>query len=996
MLNLENPLQIQINALKPHTWFLPYSDRSQSIPEYPTSGDRVLSLNGDWQFRFFDAPGRVPDNPEKCFTDGRNEIIKVPSCWELSGYDKPQYLNFFYPFPVNPPLIPNENPTGVYQRDFILPENWSDKNIHLTFLGVSSAYEVYLDGIFIGASQGSHLSAEFDLTQQIGHSSLHTLTVVVYKWSDGAYLEDQDMWRLHGIFRDVYLTARPKHHLEDIQIIAGFDHKEGSGNLQVTFLPSHGEQLDVKLSLFSPDNKLVFEDLTDTSKNFLQSLGSVHPWSAEAPERYRLIVETLDDNGEILEVAGFMIGFRSVEIRDQQLWLNGKSIKLKGVDRHEFDPDGGWTVSLELMEKDILLMKQHNINTVRNSHYTNHPYWYHLCDRYGLYLIDETDLETHGFAHLGNWSELSDSDEWRPAYLDRAQRMVASNRNHPSIIIWSLGNESGYGRNHDAMAEWIRSADPTRPIHYEGAGEAPIVDLVSTMYPTIDELIAAGENKEDDPRPYFMCEYAHAMGNGPGSLKEYWEAIYKYPRLIGGCVWDWVDQGLHSKLAGKGDDFLYGGDFGDRPNDGNFCINGLVSPDRLPHPGLFEYQYWIQPITVSEVNLEEKVLVIENRYDFLSLDHLKGEFTVKMEGVEFVSGDLPLQDIPASTSKSVSIPTSALSFPPDKEVWMEVKFMLAENSLWGKKGHIVARTQKCLQHRSRSGMGPKLQKDPFTIDRSYREKFIIFSNNQSFTIDRVTGWVNSWKIGHNEILKSPLSLNIWRAPTDNDVHIAKEWELDGLDRSKARMNELDVIEKIDQIIVQVKGTLGAAGYKPYSTYEISYRFNSTGDLKIELDFEPLNLITRLPRLGFTTQLNHLFERVQWYGRGPHESYPDMMDSAFVDLHTLQTKDLFHNYIRPQENGNRSEVSWVTFSGKHQPSFSILGNPFINFNAQYCSLENLTRSTHDSDLVWEQTPYLYIDAGQTGLGSNACGPDTLKKYQLSPEPLKFSFRLTGKK
>lgn len=995
MLNLENPQQVQINALDPHTWFLPYADPKQPIPEYPNSSSRVLSLNGTWQFRFFDSPLRVPKNPTDCFTVDQNETIQVPGCWELSGYDKPQYLNFFYPFPVDPPHIPKENPTGVYQREFTMPEDWLEKDIHLTFLGVSSAYEVYLDGKFIGASRGSHLSAEFDLTPYVDQSQSHRLTVVVYKWSAGAYLEDQDMWRLHGIFRDVYLTARPKLHLEDIQIDAGFNSINDTGHLAVHLISSSDRDLPIKLSLFAPNGELIVEDLTESNDDLAYSIDRVRSWSAEIPNLYRLIVETLDSNGETTEVAGFHIGFRTVEIRDHQLWLNGKSIKLKGVDRHEFDPDSGWMVSSERMEEDVRLMKQYNINTVRNSHYINHPYWYQLCDRYGIYLVDEADLETHGFAPLGNWNKLSESEDWQAAYLDRARRMVSANRNHPSIIIWSLGNESGYGANHDAMAAWVRSTDPTRPIHYEGAGKAPIVDLVSTMYPTIEALIAAGENTEDDPRPYFMCEYAHAMGNGPGSLKEYWETIDKYPRLIGGCVWDWVDQGLRAKDAEKEVDFLYGGDFGDNPNDGNFCINGLVNPDREPHPGLINYKYWIQPIAVSEVDLENGTLIVHNRYNFLDLTHLAAIYRLKADGKEIYTGTLLLPSIPASSTRCVVLPETLPDISADKEVWLEIEFNLAEPTLWAEQDHVIARSQHCLQQRSeKTPKSENRSTGSFKVDVSNPEKFLIESENQTFLVDRASGWITSWQIDNVEILKSPLKLNLWRAPTDNDVQIAKEWQLDGLDRSMARLSDLIMENEGGQIVIRAKGTLGAIGYRPHSRYQISYHFLPSGKLRIKLDYEPLNLMTRLPRLGFITQLNHPYEKVQWFGRGPHESYPDIRESAFVDLYSLPTHDLFHPYIRPQENGNRSEVRWVTFSGKSQPTISIIGHPLINFNAQYCSLDNLTEAEHLSELIWEETPYFYIDFAQTGLGSNACGPDTLKEYRLLTGTKDFSFSLLG--
>lgn len=693
MLNLENPQSIRINTLRPHAWFLPFSDPTSPIPDFPNNSDRVKTLNGKWDFRFFDSPIALPNDIGQLFNQDKPTQIEVPGCWEMAGYDKPQYLNFKYPFPVDPPHVPNNNPTGVYRREFSLPSDWSNHSVILTFLGVSSAYEVYLDGDFIGASKGSHLTSEFDLTPFISNEKAYTLTVVVYKWCDGAYLEDQDIWRLHGIFRDVYLTARPHHHIQDVKIKSNYDILSKSGGLEIRFSANNKQHLPLRVTLISPEHGELFSKRITSHELLTENVTDVLPWSAEAPSLYKVLVEALNDQGQTTEVAGFHVGFKSIEIKEQQLMLNGRPITLKGVNRHEFDPDTGWTVSPQMMEKDVILMKQSNINTVRNSHYINHPYWYQLCDRYGLYVIDEADLETHGFHLIGNWSQLSGTAEWESAFLDRAERMVECNRNHPSIIVWSLGNESGYGNNHDAMAAWIRKTDPSRPIHYEGAGDAPVVDLVSVMYPTIDSVKAAGENKAEDPRPYFMCEYAHAMGNGPGSLREYWELIYSYPRLIGGCVWDWVDQGIRSRNADGKYTFLYGGDFGDIPNDGNFCINGLVNPDREPHPGLYEYQYWIQPIAVKDIDLSAGQITLQNRYDLLNLDHLEGHYTIKAEGEVLATGSLALDGIDAGSSKTLILPDLKKHLKTDRETWLELTFTLKKDTPWAKTGHVIARTQ---------------------------------------------------------------------------------------------------------------------------------------------------------------------------------------------------------------------------------------------------------------------------------------------------------------
>jgi beta-galactosidase/beta-glucuronidase len=996
MLNFEDPQVIQINTLKPHTWFLPYSDLAAPIPLSPEDSDRALSLNGSWDFRFFANPNLVPDDVASANWNEDAAQLTVPGCWELSGYDRPQYLNVLYPFPVDPPHLPNENPTGVYQRAFAVPQAWDTLDIHLTFLGVSAAFEVYLDGQFIGASQGSRLISEFDLSPHLAAPQEHTLTVIVRKWSSGAYLEDQDQWRLHGIFRDVYLTARPKAHLQDIQITPAYDPRSGAGELHITPLTAGQSALSCELALTSPEGEaLLTRDLAPNVTTTI-SLDQVQPWSAEVPKLYQAILKTFDTDGHLAEVIGFAVGFRSIEIKDQQLWFNGMSIKLKGVNRHPFDPDTGWTVSYESMEKDIRLMKQHNINTIRNSHYPNHPYWYALCDRYGLYIIDEADLETHGFQVTGDWAELSDSETWLPAYLDRAERMVSANRNHPSIIIWSLGNESGCGKNHEKMAKWIRKADPTRPIHYQGAGEEPFVDLVSTMYPTIKALKRAGENKAGDPRPYFMCEYAHAMGNGPGSLREYWEAIHHYPRLIGGCVWDWVDQGLRNPhQTPETADFLYGGDFGDQPNDGNFCINGLVDPDRNPHPGLEELKYWQQPVQIKAVDLDKGLLVVENRYAFLSLGHLRLHYSLKTEDNCLVEGEIDLPKIPAGHAAEISSPDLKPFAKQATLLLFEAEFTLKEATPWASAGHVIARNQHSLHPHAVKKAQKASSLASFSLATSPAE-LKLSAANQRFLLDRTTGWITSWQIAGQETFATPLALNIWRAPTDNDVHIAKEWIVDGFDRSASHLETLSWEKTPTGVLVNAKGTLGAAGLKPHSAYQIRYHFRSDGTLKLELVFTALRLQTRLPRLGFAAQLAQPFAQVTWFGRGPHESYPDRKESAFYGRYTLPTRDLFHNYIRPQENGNRSDVTWACFTDPNHPGFMLQGSPIFNFNAQFVSLESLTKARHPSELKWETTPTLYVDVAQTGLGSNSCGPDTLSKYQLTPEQVEFSVILSPKK
>ena len=994
MLNLEHPGQIQVNALPSHAWFIPFDNPHQPIPSFPLDSSRSMLLNGDWNFVYLSSPKSLSENPQDLYNQGQKERISVPGCWELQGYGRPQYLNIAYPFPVDPPYIPNINPTGVYQRLFSVPEAWGDKTINLTFLGVSSAFDLYINGHYVGGAKGSHLTSEFSLNPYLHFERPNVLTVVVYQWSDGAYLEDQDMWRLHGIFRDVYLTGRPEKHLVDVKIDVDYNSACCTGALKLRFRSQYEDVLPLNIKLLDHQGNMVFSQSTSSGEVLETEIQDCLPWTAETPHLYKLLITTHDED-KTFEVIGFNVGFRRIEIRDQQLLLNGVPITLKGVNHHEFDPDTGWTISKARMEQDVVLMKQHNINTVRNSHYVNHPYWYTLCDQFGLYVIDEADLETHGFQILGDWSALSDSQDWEQAYIDRAQRMVEPNKNHPSIIIWSLGNESGFGKNHERMADTIHKSDLSRPIHYQGAGTAELVDFVSVMYPSVNQLTSAAENAENDPRPFFMCEYAHAMGNSPGNLREYWELIARYPRLIGGCVWDWVDQGLRHKTADGQTTFFYGGDYGDLPNDGNFCINGLVNPDRKPHPSLYELQYWLQPIRLLNFEHQEQRLKFINRFDFLSLDRLACVFSYKTEGKVLGKITSALPHTKGHGEFILPCPIPEISFPPGKEVWLEVAFMLKETTSWANAGHVVAREQIYIQQAKTPKISLRRQNDtPHTWQTSQEKHLLTLQDGQhTLKFNLITGWLESLQVKGSQTLIEPLVLNLWRAPTDNDIHNAKEWLCEGFDRASSYRNQLSIGQSNDgNPMVNVIGILGADGAKPLAEYVLQYTFSPSGTVQIDLDFLPQNIHTRLPRIGFKTRLHQAYHRVTWYGRGPHESYVDRKDSAFIDLYSAETNNLFHPYLMPQENGNHTDVRWLQLDGKQVSPFKIIGQLLLNFSIHHYSLENLNEAKHTNELVWQAEPWLYLDFAQTGLGNNACGPDTLPEYRLEPEPIHFRLLL----
>ncbi len=639
--------------------------------------------------------------------------MRVPGCWQTQGYGRPHYTNVVYPFPVDPPHVPSENPTGWYRTSFQLPAAWQGMRILLRFDGVDSAFHVWLNGKPVGFSKGSRIPAEFDLTPAVAPGE-NTLAVRVCQWSDGSYLEDQDMWWLSGIFRPVCLVAEPPAGIRDIRVATTVSAAGESAEVSVSveLLNSGPARFQGELTVRVTDSEgrpaaeqraQAVAEAGGTSRQAVAiPVRAPRLWSAESPSLYGLLVTLRDARGAEVESVPLRIGLRTVEIRDGQLLVNGQRIIFKGVNRHEHHPDHGRAVPYEAMVRDVQLMKQHNVNAVRTSHYPDDPRFYDLCDQYGIYVLDETDLETHGMEVIGAWSALSDDPEWRDAYVDRALRMVARDRNHPCVIIWSLGNESGFGRNHEAMARAIREADPTRPIHYEGDQFAQVSDLVSRMYPTIEQLTAAGEGRPltswnapiPPGKPVILCEYAHAMGNGPGGLLEYWDAFYRYPRLQGGFVWEWMDHGIRKRTPDGRSYFAYGGDFGEEPNDGNFVMDGLVFADRTPSPGLVELKKAIEPVRVEAVDAAAGRLRLRNRYDFVDLRHLRCSWDLECDGARVDGGTVALPTVAPGASADFVVPLDkARRIPEGSESFLTVRFALAHDAEWASAGHEVAWAQ---------------------------------------------------------------------------------------------------------------------------------------------------------------------------------------------------------------------------------------------------------------------------------------------------------------
>ncbi|MCL6625013.1 MAG: DUF4981 domain-containing protein [Alicyclobacillus shizuokensis] len=1012
------------NRLPSRAYFFAYNDETSALTyEREMSADFQL-LNGQWKFSYAPSPQEAPEGfAEESFDVSGWDDIEVPSNWQLQGYGRPQYTNQCYPFPVDPPRVPTENATGSYRRDFFLPAHWLTKRVLLRFEGVDSAFHVWINGHLVGYSQGSRLASEFDISPHVREGK-NVLAVRVYQWSDGSYLESQDMWWLSGIFRDVYLVATPKVHLYDysVQTILDSDYRNAKLRLVATVANAskedvHGYHLHMKL--LDADYKIVVENIEESfsipggqnrSFELTATVDNPNKWTAETPYLYHLIITIEDNNEQMTQVIPSRVGFRSIEIRNGLMLVNGVAIMLKGVNRHDHHPVLGRAVSLEWMKQDVILMKQHHINAVRTSHYPNDPRFFDLCDEYGLYVIAETDLETHGFHvdgydHPGNWDRLSDDEAWREAYIDRIDRLVATAKNHPSIIMWSLGNESGYGCNHVAMAEWARKKDPTRLVHYEGETRrliethadfnTAVMDVHSTMYTSVALLEEWGQMTHLK-RPHILCEYAHAMGNGPGGLKEYWEVFYKYPRLQGGFVWEWMDHGIQTTNKGGESYFAYGGDFGDEPNDSNFVIDGLVMPDRTPSPGLHELKKVMEPVKVEAVDLQTGVFKIINRYDFISLGHLRLVWSIVADGKVLETGAQSVPEIPAGTAGTVKLPyTMPASGIAGTEYWLNIHFVTANDTVWMPAGFEVAWEQYLLPVAVSAGLPVRLDPLPPMHFQEDTKSIHITGAQFELRFDKIYGRIDRWTYLGLQICAEGPKLNFWRAPTDNDQISALMWRKLGVHQLMQRVDSTDFEAhrggKVAVIRVQARIAPPILEWGIDCTY--TYTVYATGDIIVDVAGTPRgDKPLTFPRIGLQMKLPKSFHRVRWYGRGPGESYPDSKLANRIGWYSRSLDEMYTPYVYPQENGNRSDVRWVSLTGWRGYGLLVCGLPTVNFSVHRFTPEDLDRARHTYELVPRNDVVLNVDAFQHGLGSASCGPDVLPEYSLKADDFRFIVRL----
>lgn len=985
----EDISKLHMGTVSAHAALIPYDTHSKAAEAQRESSGFFRLLSGKWNFRMYPADITAENFEEEDFDASEWDSIDVPGCWQSSGYGKKNYVNFNYPFPVNPPYIPRENPVGCYRRKFFVPREWEEKEIHITFDGVCSLYRVWINGTEAGFSQGSHLPGEFDITRYL-HEGENTVAVLVYQWSWASYLESQDMWRFNGIFRDVYLTAREPNGIDDISVNAELDENYRDGLLNVCV---SGADCCVEVSLEDECGAVIYscEKELKGKTDFSCTVKMPKQWSAEQPNLYKLFAAVKRD-GKAVEYYKINTGFTKTEIRGGRLLINGKPVKLKGVNRHDSHPDHGYTVSYDDMRRDIILMKQHNINTVRTSHYPNDPRWPDLCDVYGMYLIDEADLETHGLGAVGMDTLLTEDERWQPAYIDRIQRMVMRDRNHPSVIIWSLGNEASFGKNHIAMSQWVKKTDNRRPVHYEGAGESEWVDIHSRMYATYDECEAEGKRK-DTQKPFFLCEYAHAMGNGPGGAADYRDIFEKYDRIIGGCIWEWADHGTRDKPSDAG--FKYGGDYGDWPNDGNFCCDGLCTPDRIPHSGLKHYKEIIAPVDVCAEDIEKGVIRIINKYAHSDLSGLKLIWSVLVNGTAAQCGEAAELSAQAGQCETLTLPYSVYGY--EAECILDLRFVLKHDLLWADKGFEIAHKQIILKEyipEIHSGNG-----DGLCFEEKGSLSYIISGRNFVYEFDRLSGTLSRMNYCGRELITKGPALNIYWATTDNDYDFGNGfesvWKKAALDRLKHYVRDVRVL-RAGSGSVEIESTewLAAPHFMPvyYITYTYCIYPDGTVIVKTKAkagEYKKGEHLPNIPKIGLQMRLKGGMESAGWYGRGPIDNYSDKLYGSWVGIHEMCVDDLSESHIRPQENGNRSEVRWVSFSDGCGAGLFIRSDGLFNFSARHYTDENLDEAKHVWDLNRTDDITLNVDYKVSGLGSGSCGPLTLEKYRVHHEDAEFT-------
>ncbi len=996
---------LERNRLGTRPFYCGFKDEETAHTYDRSKSRNWFLLNGNWDFEYYETPMEVPENfmnPE-FFEEGWGKMA-VPGHWQLNGYGKPHYNDAISLFPIlDEPSIQVDNPTGAYRHNFFL-EKEEDREYLLRFDGVESAYHVWLNGRFIGYSQGPRLTAEFDITEALLDGE-NLLAVKVYKFCDGSYLENQDMWWFGGIIRDVGIVSREKIHCSDYKLDALLvnQNKDGAFSGLVTVSNHQGRDVEgvIALSinkggayLFREEKKVTLKE-GETKTSFEGIIPGILAWSAETPELYEVMMSLKTEDGAT-EFYPERIGFRNVEQKDGLILINGEPIKFKGVNRHDWNQDKGRCITIEDMKADLRLMKANNINAVRTAHYPSHPDFLTLCDEMGFYVMEEADLECNQMAYIkGKMDKLSEDVLWEASYVDRAVRMVDRDKNHPSILIWSLGNESGFGSNFVASARAVRERDAHRLIHYEEDRDASVADMYSSMYTRHAQLELLGRDTSKK-KPHVVCEYAHAMGNGPGGLKEYWEIFERYKRLQGGFVWEWIDHGIRKQdEAGKWY-ITYGGDYGDEPNSGAFCCDGLIQADRTPTPGLRELKKVLEPVKAGDFCLESESISIKNRYDFLTLDHLVCFCRVWSGEETLMETEISLEGIGPHSEKRVSIEglKQAAFNNTVEDIWLDLSFCYREKPLWALEDQEeVAFHQEMLKERCPE---KELKVWDGILKLKQEGIHVIVSGDQFEAVfDRVRGNLCGYCIKGKSLIEKGLGLNLWRAPVDNDKNMKTLWEEHMVNHMCSVVDRVEVEGDENRVVITCHQTYAPIVMEWKILVKSVYTVTPDGTIKIEVSGTPVGTLPEcFPRIGLRFLLSGECEKVKWYGRGEGETYPDCKDGGKMGIFEKSVDDFYFPYVVPQETGNREDTKWLMAKFSHGEVLWLKSEVPFCFSALHYSQEELTRASHTNELLRVEEVYLSVDYGQNGLGSASWGAEALEKDRLKPEPFHFVWKLSG--
>ena len=986
------------------TYYIPASVRMNDLVEHRERSDRFQLLNGEWKFQYYNSIYDVTESfYEKGYDVSGFDQVTVPGVWQMDGYDTHQYTNIRYPFPFDPPYVPQDIPCGAYVHNFEYHREKKASKAFLNFEGVDSCFYVWVNGAYAGYSQVPHATSEFDVTDLLNEGE-NTLAVLVLKWCDGSYLEDQDKFRMSGIFRDVYLLKRPETTIRDYYITTDVEKDSVVVKLDMHF----AEPVETKVTIEDKYGAVVARG--ETAENGVLELTVLNPvlWNAENPYLYQVIL-TMPD-----EVIVDRIGFRTIEIKDKVVYFNGEKIKFRGVNRHDSDPETGFVISIQQIKKDLMLMKQHNFNAIRSSHYPNAPYFYQMCDEYGFMVIDEADIEAHGPFMLyrkedtdqnrfHRWNEkIADDPAWEKAIVDRVQLMVQRDKNRPSIVMWSMGNESAYGCNFEKALRWTKKFDPCRLTQYESARyrnydvtyDYSNLDLYSRMYPAMNEIEEYLE--EDGSKPFLLVEYCHAMGNGPGDLEDYFQLIQKDDRMCGGFVWEWCDHAIaHGKTESGKTIYYYGGDHDEELHDGNFCMDGLVFPDRTPHTGILEYKNVYRPVRVVSYDQETGKLVLHNYLDFDDLkDYLDIRFEVIKDGLSTVQkGKLsPFSVMPHTdgvTELNVTIPSEG-------KIYLKLIYRLKKETPFLKKNFILGFDEILLKNEDgRNQMALSLLKktDQVKEIRVHETDTEVTINSKDFTytLDRRTGLFEQMQFSGRNYLIHPMELNIWRAPTDNDMYLKSKWKKARYDKAYTRAYTVETIHNMHGIFIVSHVAVVADSIQKILDITINWKIDNDGKLSSVMYAEKDDEFPVLPRFGIRMFLDKRLKNVSFYGMGPQESYRDKHQGAYHALFRTKINDLHEDYIRPQENGSHFDCDYVVFSAAQFGIAAAAEKPF-SFNASCYTQEKLEDTAHNYELEESDSIVFCLDYALNGIGSNSCGPALLEKYQFDDTSFQLEFTL----